>query len=177
MKKICFVLLLGCLFLPAITQASDAFFKGGFILHPSSLDTLSGNFDVSLSDRWLVAFGSDYVAADQFSIGFELQTAYYSDDSFDPTIRTVPLNLFANVKYKGPFGGVRPYVGGGLGLISLFFNASDSEYIHDFGYHIMGGLELGSEEGAALVLELQGQQKLSGSDKPFNIIFFAGVKF
>lgn len=177
MRKIFFVLLLGCLCLPAISQASDGFLKGGFILHPSNVDTLLGNADISLSDRWLVAFGSDYVAADQFSIGFELQTAYYSDDTFDPTIRTVPLNLFANVKYKGPFGGVRPYVGGGLGLISLFFNASDSEYIHDFGYHIMGGIELGREDGAALVLEIQGQQKFSGDVNPFNIIFFAGVKF
>jgi hypothetical protein len=168
MRKIFLVLFLGCLCLPAISQASDGFIKGGFIMHPS---------DVDLSNRWLVAFGSDYVAADQFSIGFELQTAYYSDDSFEPTIRIVPLNLFANVKYKGPFGGVRPYVGGGLGLISTFFNAGDSDYVHDFGYHIMGGLELGREDGAALILEIQGQQKFSGDINPFNIIFFGGVRF
>lgn len=169
MKRYCFVILLGCLFLSALTaQASDAFFKGGIILHPS---------DVSASNRWLIAFGSDYVLAEQFCLGFELQTAYYSDSSFDPTLRYVPLNLFANVKYKAPFGIARPFVGGGLGLISTFFNAGDSTYIHDFGYHLVGGAEFGSEDGAALVLELQTEQKLSGDNKPFNIIFFGGIKF
>lgn len=168
MKRACFVLLLLCL-LPLTVQASDGFFKAGFALKPS---------DVDLSDRWLVAFGSDYMIAGQFSMGFELQTAYYSDNNFDPALHYVPLNLFANVKYKAPYGGVRPFVGGGLGLISTFFNAGKSDYISDFGFHLVGGVELGHEDGAAFLLELQGQQNLSSElDTPFVIIFFGGVKF
>ena len=169
MKRYGFVFLLMCLFLPALSaQASDAFFKGGFMLKPS---------DADLSDRWLLGFGSDYVIAEQFSLGFECQTAYYSDSSFHPTVHYVPLDLFANVKYKAPFGGARPFVGGGLGLISTFFNAGKSDYISDFGFHIVGGVEIGSEEGKALLLELQGEQNLSGNNAPFTIKFFGGIKF
>ena len=168
MKRACFVLLL-LFFLPALAaQASDGFFKAGFGLKPS---------DADLSDRWLVAFGSDYVIGGQFCLGFELQTAYYSDSDFEPTLHYVPLNLFANVKYKAPFGGARPFVGGGMGLISTFFNAGDSDYVSDFGLPIVGGVELGSEDGKALLLELQGEQNLSADNAPFKIVFFGGLKF
>ena len=169
MKRFRFTVLLFCLSLVSLSaHASEPFFKGGFILHPSDND---------LSDRWLVAFGSDYVIAHQFSLGVEVQTAYYQTKLTSTTLRYVPLNVFANVKYKGPFGGVRPYVGGGLGLISTFFNAGDSEYIHDFGYHLMGGVELGHLEGAAFVVEMGAYQAFSADSNPFIITFLAGVRF
>jgi len=169
MKRLCFFLFLISVSVLSSAQASDGFFKAGFALEPSEVD---------LADRWLVAFGSDYVMGGQVSLGYEVQTAYYQDDLGTTTLRYIPLNAYANVKYKAPFEPLRAFGGGGLGLISTFFNAEDeSDYINSFGFHLVGGIELGSIEGKALILELQGQQTLGEGEDEFLWIFLAGIRF
>jgi hypothetical protein len=132
----------------APSLAGDTFFKGGVIFHPR---------DVGFEGRWRAAFGSDYAVnfSETVFAGFEVQTSVYRQDvtAAGPTATVIPLNGFFNVKYKSGSLGARPFVGGGLGLVStLAFVRSDTEWANDFGYHILGGVELGR-----LVLELQVQ--------------------
>lgn len=128
--------------------AGDTFFKGGVILHPR---------DVGFEGRWRVAFGSDYAVnfSETIYAGFEMQTSVYRRDvtPSGPTATVVPINGFANVKYKSGSLGARPFAGGGLGLVStLGFVSNETEWANDFGYHLLGGVELGP-----LVLEIQVQ--------------------
>jgi len=154
----------------ATSHAGDAFVQGGLIVRPS---------DVDVSDRWLIDFGSDYgVAPDrQVTLGFEIATAYYTEDFGNETLHIVPINGWANVKYKVPLNGFRPFGGGGLGLISTYIRDGGSDYGKDFGFHLVGGIELGSITGAGLVLQIQGQKAFSNSDLPFTWIFLGGIKF
>ena len=60
-------------------------------------------------------------------------------------------------------------------MIATFFNAdTDFDNVSDFGYHFLGGVELGG--GTAFLLELQGQQAFA-DEADFKWIFFAGVRF
>jgi hypothetical protein len=128
--------------------AGDTFFKGGVILHPR---------DVGFEGRWRAAFGSDYPVnfSETLFAGFEVQTSIYRQDvaPSGPTATVVPLNGFANVKYKSGSLGARPFGGVGMGLVSsLRFVSNDTDWANDVGWHILGGVEVGR-----LSLELQVQ--------------------
>ena len=128
--------------------AGDAFFKGGVIFQPR---------DVGFEGRWRIAFGSDFPMnlSETLFAGFEIQTSVYRQDvtASGPTATWVPINGFANVKFKSGSLGARPFGGGGLGLVSnLRFVSNETDWGNDFGYHLLGGVELGR-----LVLELQVQ--------------------
>jgi hypothetical protein len=142
-------LLASALLLTAVPSfAGDTFFKGGIIFHPR---------EVGFEGRWRAAFGSDYAVnfSETVYAGFEMQTSVFRQDvtAAGPTAWFVPLNGFFNVKYKSGGLGARPFAGAGLGLVStLSFVRNETEWANDFGYHILGGVELGR-----LVLELQVQ--------------------
>lgn len=145
-------------------SAGDAFFRGGVIFHPREVD---------LEGRWRVAFGSDYAVnfAETAYVGFELQTSVFRQDVLGST-RTatlIPANGFVNVKYKSSNIGVRPYGGGGLGLISTFVVLSGAnDWNNDLGFHLLGGVELGR-----LNIELQLQRAFeSGAET--NYALYAG---
>jgi hypothetical protein len=126
--------------------AGETFLKGGVIFHPR---------DLGFEGRWRAALGSDYPVnfAETIYAGFEMQTSIYRQDvtPTGPTATVVPLNGFFNVKYKSGSLGARPFGGGGLGLVSTIrVVQSDTDWINDFGYHILGGVEIGR-----LLLELQ----------------------
>jgi hypothetical protein len=158
------LLVAALLLIAAPAAASDTFFKGGVILHPR---------DVGFEGRWRVAFGSDYAVnfSETLFAGFEVQTSVYRQDvtPAGPTATVIPLNAFGNVKYKSGSLGARPFLGGGLGLLSdITFVRSDTEWPNDFGYHILGGVELGR-----LVLELQIQGAFE-SDRDTEFTAYAG---
>jgi len=128
--------------------AGDTFFKGGIILHPR---------DVGFEGRWRAAFGSDYPVnfSETLFAGFEVQTSIYRQDvvASGPTATVVPINGFANVKYKSGSLGARPFAGAGLGLVSILrFVSNETDWGNDVGYHFLGGVEIGR-----LTLELQVQ--------------------
>ena len=128
--------------------AGDTFLKGGVIFHPR---------EVGFEGRWRAAFGSDYPVnfSETLFAGFEVQTSIYRQDvvASGPTATVVPLNGFANVKYKSGSLGARPFGGVGLGLVSnLQFVSNETEWANDVGWHILGGVEIGR-----LSLELQVQ--------------------
>jgi len=147
------VLVVVCLALwPPAASAGDAFFRGGIIFAPR---------DIGFEGRWRVGFGSDYPVnfGETVYVGFEIQTSAYRQDVAETT-RTAtlfPANGFINVKYKSGNIGVRPYGGGGLGLISTFVLLSGgNDWNSDFGFHLVGGVELGR-----LSLEFQMQRPFS----------------
>jgi hypothetical protein len=128
--------------------AGDTFLKGGVILHPR---------DVGFEGRWRAAFGSDYPVnfSETLFAGFEVQTSIYRQDVTPqgPTATVVPINGFANIKYKSGSLGARPFGGAGLGLVSsLRFVSNETDWPNDVGWHILGGVEVGR-----LSLELQVQ--------------------
>ena len=129
--------------------AGDTFLKGGVIFQPR---------DVGFEGRWRAAFGSDYPVnfSETLFAGFEVQTSVYRQDvvASGPTATVVPFNGFANVKYKSGSLGARPFGGAGLGLVSsLRFISNETEWVSDFGYHLIGGVELGR---LSLELQIQG---------------------
>jgi len=128
--------------------AGDTFLKGGVIFHPR---------DVGFEGRWRATFGSDYPVnfSETLFAGFEVQTSIFRQDvtTSGPTATVVPLNGFANVKYKSGSLGTRPFGGVGLGLVSdLRFVSNETDWPNDVGWHILGGVEIGR-----LSLELQVQ--------------------
>ena len=132
--------------------AGDAFLKGGVIFSPR---------DIEFEGRWRIGFGSDYPVnfAETIYAGFELQTSVFRQGVADvPRTATLfPANGFVNVKYKSGDIGVRPYGGGGLGLISTFILLSGAnDWESDLGFHLVGGVELGR-----LSVELQLQRPFS----------------
>jgi hypothetical protein len=144
--------------LAAPASAGDAFFKGGVILHPR---------DVGFEGRWRVAFGSDYPVNFQETLfaGFELQGSAFRQDVVGGGTATIaPANALANVKYKSSSLGARPFAGGGVGLVGSFlFVSGETEWVKEFGFHLLGGVELGR-----LVLELQLTRAFeSGSDTEY----------
>jgi hypothetical protein len=144
------VALMGLTFVSLITSsamAGDAFFRGGVIFHPR---------DIGLEGRWRIDFGSDYPVnyAETVFLGFEAQTSVYRADVLADTATVIPANGFINVKVKSSKVGLRPYGGGGMGLLSNFVLLSGgSEWSKDFGFQLLGGVELGR-----LSLELQMQR-------------------
>ena len=120
-------------------SAGDAFFRGGVIFAPR---------DIGFEGRWRLAFGSDYAVNfnETVFVGFELQTSAFRQDVAEST-RTAtlfPANGFINVKYKSGNIGMRPYGGGGIGLISTFVLLSGgNDWDSDLGYHLVGGVEFG----------------------------------
>jgi len=136
----------------APAAAGDAFLRGGVIFAPR---------DIGFEGRWRVGFGSDYPVnfTETIFVGFEIQTSAYRQDVAETT-RTAtlfPANGFINVKYKSGNIGVRPYGGGGLGLISTFVLLSGgNDWSSEFGFHLVGGVELGS-----FSIELQMQRPFS----------------
>ncbi len=134
--------------------AGDAFLRAGVIFSPR---------DIGFEGRWRIGFGSDYPVnfEETIYVGFELQTSVFRQDVADAprTATLFPANGFVNVKYKsGNIGRpVRPYGGGGLGLISTFVLLSGAnDWESDFGFHLVGGVELGR-----LSVELQLQRPFS----------------
>jgi hypothetical protein len=144
------ILLLAILFLAlsgagSALLAGDAFLKGGVVVEPR---------DVGFEGRWRVSFGSDYAVNfhETVFVGFELLGSVYRQDVVGGgTATIVPGNGFVNVKYKSSSLGARPFGGGGLGLVGdLRFVSSETQWNKNFGFHLMGGVELGR-----LVLEFQ----------------------
>lgn len=145
--------------LPSPVGAGDAFFRGGVVFEPR---------DIGFEGRWRVAFGSDYPAnfTETVYVGFEIQTSVFRQDVAESmrTATLIPANGFINVKYKSGNIGVRPYGGGGLGLISTFVVLSGGNDWHsDFGWHLMGGVELGR-----FSVELQLQRPFSSDASAVN---------
>lgn len=141
--------------------AGDAFLRGGVIFQPR---------DIGFEGRWRAAFGSDYAVnfGETIYVGFELQTSVYRQDVIDST-RTAtlfPANGFVNVKYKSGTIGVRPYGGGGLGLISTFrLLSGNNDWESDMGFHLIGGVEL-----SRFSVELQLQRTFaSGSEMTYAV--------
>jgi hypothetical protein len=144
--------------------AGDTFVKGGVIFHPR---------DVGFEGRWRAAFGSDYPVnfSETVYAGFEVQTSVYRQDitASGPTGTFVPLNGFANVKYKSGSLGARPFLGGGIGLVSqLGFVSTDTDWTSDVGYHLLGGVEVGR-----FTIELQ-MQGAFDSDRDTEFAAYAG---
>jgi hypothetical protein len=141
--------------------ASDAFFKGGFVVRPSS---------TQLSDRWLLSFGSDYPInyEETLFVGFELQTAYYRERVGADTVQIVPGHGFINAKFKSAQPHVRPYGGGGLGALTFFgFLPGDTNWNRSFAFHLLGGVELGR-----LSVELQAARAFeSGGRLRWSLLF------
>ena len=142
--------------------AGDAFFRGGMIFHPR---------DIGFEGRWRADFGIDYPVnfAETLFLGFELQTSVYRADVLLATATVVPANGFLNVKVKSSRLGIRPYGGGGMGLLSNFvFISGGTEWGKAFAYQLLGGIELGW-----LSLELQMQRALE-SGAQTNLGAYAG---
>ncbi len=100
-----------------------------------------------------------------------MQTSVFRQDvtAVGPTATVVPINGFFNIKYKSGSLGARPFFGGGLGLVStLSFVSNETDWANDFGYHLLGGVELGK-----LVLELQIQGAFE-SDVDTEFTFYVG---
>lgn len=142
--------------------AGDAFFRGGIIFHPRTTD---------LADRWFVSFGSDYAMNlnETAFLGFEFQTAFYREPIAQTiTATVVPGNGFVNIKYKSPSFNLRPYGGGGLGLVSNFiFADGNNRWDRNTAFHVMAGLELGRMSFEFLI-----QRNFeSGSDTMLSLLF------
>ncbi len=134
--------------------AGDAFLRAGVIFSPR---------DIELEGRWRIGFGSDYPMnlAETIYVGFELQTSVFRQGVADVarTATLFPANGFVNVKYKSGnlARRVRPYGGGGVGLITTFILLSGAnDWKRDLGFHVVGGVELGR-----LSVELQLQRPFS----------------
>lgn len=157
-------------FLQSYAKAGDAFFKGGIILSPDG--------DVSFKHKWRISFGSDYMNWDQLGIGFEVHMAYSSETIETENFHYIPLNIFVNVKYKMAKEGIRPYGGGGVGMMSTIIFNGGSHWDKRAGIHLMGGAEFGSLEQTAFVAELQLVKPISGTgSKELEVHLYAGVKW
>ena len=138
---------------PAATLAGDAFLKLG----------INANSDLGgFSDRWFVSVGSDWGAfGDQGFIGLEFQGAYHSTSEGGFSAKVVPANVFVNVKWKSEAEEFRPYVGGGVGLLSSYVElsgpgVSENEWFKDAGFQFMGGIEFNRQ----YAVEFMGQRSL-----------------
>ena len=153
--------------LAARSSAGDAFLRGGIIFHPS---------DLEFAGRWRASFGSDYAVnfSQTIYVGFEVQSSVFRQDvaGSERTATLIPANGFVNVKYKSGTIGARPFGGGGMGLINTFvILAGDNSWNHNMGFHLLGGVELGS-----LSLEAQLQRAFeSGSVTSY--AFYVGFFF
>ena len=142
--------------------AGDAFFRGGLIFHPTGLD---------FPQRWFLSLGSDYALNldETIFMGVEVQgSAFRQDTTGGSTAWVIPANGFVNVKYKSPSFGLRPYGGGGIGMITRFiFVDGSNEWDRDTAFHVLGGVEFGRTS-----VELQIQRAFaSGSDTNYSVLF------
>ena len=149
---------------PALTFAGDAFFKGGLTFHP----------DVGgVGERWFISLGSDWSFHPMGFIGVEFQSAYHSSSALGiASVKTVPVNLLLNGKWKSQGEAVRPYAGVGVGLVSSyvrteFLGVTDDSYVKDAGFQLMGGVELNRK----WLVELLGQRVLEdGAEFSWSIL-------
>jgi hypothetical protein len=149
-------------FLCGSAFAGDAFAKFGVIVKPTD--------DLGLSDRYLIDFGSDYRVAYMVSLGWEIGTAYYSQDFAGDQLRTVPINTFVNLKVSPPNEGVRPFGKIGFGAITNIVNfKSNTDTETKAAFHLTGGVEAGH-----FVAELQGIKRFkTGSE--FTVVLLGGL--
>lgn len=175
-------LALVALMIPASARAGDAFVKLGFLLNDLGED-------LDIGDRWQIGAGSDWKVADTVGIGFEIQFAYrkFDETAGDPPVTTefrkIPLNFFGNVKFKPEIeGGVHPLVGAGFGMMGSINSAKvgdadrDIDNRFDAGFHAMGGVELGSKDSAAFLLEFELSRPLvDGAQNGY--FLYAGIRF
>lgn len=122
--------------------AGEAFFKGGYFFSPSSLG--------DAGDKWFVALGSDYDLSDVGYLGFEIQGAYRSNTVPGvASLKTIPVNALVTGKWKMDREKIRPFAGGGLGLVSAVVRtssqtpllASNTTYVRNAGIQLQGGAE------------------------------------
>ena len=142
-------------------EAGDAFFRGGIIFYPEGLD---------FPQRWFLSFGSDYALNLDETIfaGVEVQgSAFRQDTTSGATAWVIPANGFFNVKYKSPSFGLRPYAGGGIGMITSFvFVDGSNDWNRNAAWHFLGGLEFGRTS-----VELQIQRAFeSGSSTTYSVL-------
>jgi hypothetical protein len=154
---------------PTTTLAGDAFLKLGWVFHPDR-----GSF----SNAWLVSVGSDWGVHPQAFVGLEFQGAYYTDTFMNSVdVKTVPANVFLNFKWKSDTEGVRPFVGGGLGMVSSYVRITsaaddDAEWVKDAGIQFMGGVEFGRR----WVVEVLGQKAFDDL-REWNWMFLGGLRW
>jgi len=172
---------------PPRSSAGDAFVKFGV-----ALNELQDSFDIG--DRWQVAVGSDWKIADTVGLGVELQFAYrkYEAELLVPpvsipiTIREIPINVFGNIKFKpGLDGAVHPYAGAGAGVMGSVNSASTSvggidlstiENTFDGGIHFVAGVELGSRDTAAFLVEFELSRVLRDDSENLYVLY-GGIRF
>jgi hypothetical protein len=148
-------------FLCATTFAGEAFVKGGLVIHPTE--------GLSTSDRWLIDFGSDYRVGYMVGLGWEIATAYYSQDFGGDTLRTAPINAFMNLKISSPTEGVRPFGKIGFGAVVSILNfQNNTSTSTSAGLHLSGGVEAGH-----FVAELAGIKRFKGNS-PFQVVLLGG---
>ena len=125
-----------CLLAPPGVIAGDAFLKLGYILHPELPD---------FEPAWLITGGSDWRVAPQAFLGFEVQGSYKRHTSNrGMTTTRVPINLFMNLRWKSGGDSIRPYAGGGIGLIGGYLtdlSAEADNWHYDAGVQLAGGFE------------------------------------
>jgi hypothetical protein len=135
--KVGLFLAVAVLLAPANARAGDAFLKLGITFDPDL-----GRF----SNKWFVSVGSDWGFYPQVFWGLEFQSAYRSETEGDIKVQVVPANVLVNFKWKAETENIRPYAGGGLGLISSYvrtsgFGESEHDWVTDGGFQFMGGVE------------------------------------
>jgi hypothetical protein len=154
---------------PSSLLAGDAFLKLGI-----NLNSDLGGF----TDRWFASVGSDWGAfGSQGFIGLEFQGSYRSRTDGGFNVKSVPANVFLNLKWKSEQESVRPYAGGGFGLVSTYVDisgpgVSDNEWFKDAGFQMMGGVEFNRK----FVVEFMGQTVLE-SDADWLWSVLGGVRF
>jgi len=159
----------GLALMTGAAHAGDAYIKGGLILKPTE--------DLDISDRYLIDFGSDYFVSDFVGIGWEVGSAYYSEDFGGETFHVVPLNAWGNVKIAPPLEGLRPFGKAGIGVLTTFASfGGENDHQSNLGFHFTGGLELGAPGRVAFVVELQGQKEFA-DNREFTVILLAGIQF
>ena len=166
--KVGVLAVVGILIAPTASFAGDAFLKLGITFDPDL-----GSF----SNKWFVSAGSDWGFHPQGFWGLEFQGAYRSETEDDIKIVWVPANVFLNFKWKSEAESVRPYAGGGVGLISSYIKASfegesEHEWVKDAGFQFMGGVEFNRKFAG----ELLGQKAFEDDAEWFWSVLF-GIRW
>ena len=149
---------------PASTLAGDAYLKLGLTFKPDV-----GDF----ADRWMIHVGSDWGVSEMVFVGLEFQGAYRSGTGY--TI--VPANVMVNCLWKSETEEIRPYAGGGVGMVSAymkthFFGDTEHEWEYEAGMQLMGGVEFNRK----WVVELRGQRVLV-EHAEFAWSFLGGIRW
>ena len=153
---------------PTASFAGDAFLKFGITMHPDL-----GSF----ANRWFVSAGSDWGFRPQGFWGLEFQGAYRTEEAAGIKVTQVPANVLVNLKWKSEADAVRPYFGGGLGLLSSYlkvegFGEETNEWVKDAGFQFMGGVEFNRK----FAVELLGQRTFdTNAEWLWSVLF--GIRF